>query len=467
MPGKIFINYRRDDSAPHALNIAQYMEKAFGTGNVFIDVDHIKLGENFETVLEGKLKECAVLLAIMGPNWANARDAQGNKRLDDANDWVRMEIVRAVKRGIKVIPVLVGGATTPPSVTSVPDDLAPVLKHQAAVITTNGFRYEMAGLATDVRTIVGRDHRRPLIAASLGVVFLGVLLGAIWLSAKWSSANIDAKLLQGSSFEAQLSEKCRKELGTWRNALAIGVFAMAANGECGSFVNGTNLQATKTAALEACGKVGADCRVVELNEGNWAPKPACGALYGEWKSDAPAKVFAVARSGNCASSTSRKQLEDARTEALATCEREFGNCRIHDVDQGNWEPVANCKTELETYRKAEPSRAFAIARNGACGWADDHMNQTTAEQGAMQECATVGTECRILEQFSGNWEPDKECKVLIAKWSKLSPRGSFAAGQSGGCGYSYNYSSVNGADNEALGQCRTNNGNECKVIMRR
>ena len=56
MPGKIFINYRRDDSAPHALNIAQYMEKAFGTGNVFIDVDHIKLGENFETVLEGKLK---------------------------------------------------------------------------------------------------------------------------------------------------------------------------------------------------------------------------------------------------------------------------------------------------------------------------------------------------------------------------------------------------------------------------
>ena len=98
MPGKIFINYRRDDSAPHALNIAQYMERIFGSRKVFIDIDRIQLGEQFETLLERRLSECTVMLAIIGPRWSEARDESGARRLDNPHDWVRLEIARALAR---------------------------------------------------------------------------------------------------------------------------------------------------------------------------------------------------------------------------------------------------------------------------------------------------------------------------------------------------------------------------------
>jgi len=51
MAGKIFINYRRDDSASHALNVAQSLENKFGKNNIFIDIDRLQAGQEFETVL--------------------------------------------------------------------------------------------------------------------------------------------------------------------------------------------------------------------------------------------------------------------------------------------------------------------------------------------------------------------------------------------------------------------------------
>ena len=51
MAGKIFVNYRRDDSAPYALSIAQYLELEFGAPNVFLDIDR-RAGERFPKILE-------------------------------------------------------------------------------------------------------------------------------------------------------------------------------------------------------------------------------------------------------------------------------------------------------------------------------------------------------------------------------------------------------------------------------
>jgi len=151
MRGKIFISYRRDDSASLALGICQFLERQFGRNNVFIDVD-MQAGAKFPDLLERRLGECKILLALIGPRWLDARDDAGNRRLDDPNDWVRLEIARALKRGITVIPVRVEGANLPKKSTS-PADIQRLLDNQAAVVTTAGFSNEMAGLAHDIRPI--------------------------------------------------------------------------------------------------------------------------------------------------------------------------------------------------------------------------------------------------------------------------------------------------------------------------
>jgi formylglycine-generating enzyme required for sulfatase activity len=172
MAGKIFINYRRDDSAPHALAVAGYL----GKRNIFVDIDDLQAGQKFETVLERKLAQCKVMLAIIGPNWVDARDEEtGSRRIDDPEDWVRVEIERALARKIPVIPVLVAGATLP-SKTDLPPSLQPLLKHQGATLTTNGFRYEMAGLARDVADLTVRRPWGRMAAAASALILGGYVI---------------------------------------------------------------------------------------------------------------------------------------------------------------------------------------------------------------------------------------------------------------------------------------------------
>src|SRR5215469_3706393 len=108
MSQKIFISYRRQDAAANALGIGQYLEKEFGRKNVFIDVD-MRAGAKFPAVLEERLAECKVLLALIGPEWLNSRNEHGQRRIDLPDDWVRLEIAHALKRDITVIPVRVNG----------------------------------------------------------------------------------------------------------------------------------------------------------------------------------------------------------------------------------------------------------------------------------------------------------------------------------------------------------------------
>lgn len=181
--GKIFVNYRRDDSAPHALSIAQYLERKFGARNVFIDIDRLRAGQDFFDVLEQRLSLCDVMLAIIGPSWRDARDDAGQRRLDDPDDWVRVEVARALARGVTVVPVLVGGAVLPkPSDLS--DDLKPLVKRHAVTVSTNSFRTDMAGLEHDLRATL-RSKRRwatPVFAAAMLLAFVGFGYMAIaWL----------------------------------------------------------------------------------------------------------------------------------------------------------------------------------------------------------------------------------------------------------------------------------------------
>src|SRR5260221_8150972 len=113
MAAKVFISYRRDDSAGYAGRVRDRLERELGRDLLFMDVDAIPLGTNFSKVLREEVAKCGVLLAVIGPNWSDARDEHGNRRLDDANDFVRIEIAAALQRNIPVIPILLDGATIP------------------------------------------------------------------------------------------------------------------------------------------------------------------------------------------------------------------------------------------------------------------------------------------------------------------------------------------------------------------
>ena len=89
---KIFISCRRDDSAAHAGRLYDRLDGQFGQGQVFVDVDTIKLGVNFVEVVQQAIGVCDGLVAVIGSDWLQVTDANGARRLDDPTDLVRLEI---------------------------------------------------------------------------------------------------------------------------------------------------------------------------------------------------------------------------------------------------------------------------------------------------------------------------------------------------------------------------------------
>jgi hypothetical protein len=121
--GNIFISYRRSDSADITGRIYDRLISEFDEACVFKDVDSIPLGADFKKYLDVKVSECKALLAIIGSTWVACRDEADRKRLDDPDDFVRVEIESALKRDIPVIPLLVQGAQMPEEM-----DLPPALQ---------------------------------------------------------------------------------------------------------------------------------------------------------------------------------------------------------------------------------------------------------------------------------------------------------------------------------------------------
>ena len=105
---RIFISYRRGDSADVTGRIDDNLVTIFGRRNVFKDVDSIPLGRDFRKVISEGVGGCDVLLVVIGPGWLEAADEAGRRRLDGESDYVRIEIETALSRGIPIIPLLIG-----------------------------------------------------------------------------------------------------------------------------------------------------------------------------------------------------------------------------------------------------------------------------------------------------------------------------------------------------------------------
>jgi hypothetical protein len=145
MARKIFINYRRGDSAGTAGRLRDRLAHAFGTDNLFMDVDNIPAGIDFVNHLSAQVAICDVFLVVIGSSWLNIKDESGHRRLDDPDDFVRLEIAAALSRNIPVIPVTIDGADLPKA-NELPDTLAPLVRRQAVQLHNAHFRQDVEAL---------------------------------------------------------------------------------------------------------------------------------------------------------------------------------------------------------------------------------------------------------------------------------------------------------------------------------
>jgi hypothetical protein len=132
---KIFISYRREDSQWPARTLRDALARyvANPDTDIFMDIDNIPLGVNFAGHIDKQIAQCDLVLALIGPKWTGATDAQGHRRLDDPQDFVRLEIAHALKRGIPVVPVLLDDARMP-TPSELPDDLRELAMRNATQV---------------------------------------------------------------------------------------------------------------------------------------------------------------------------------------------------------------------------------------------------------------------------------------------------------------------------------------------
>jgi len=134
MARAIFISYRRDDTEGEAGRLFDDLTRSFGEDSVFMDVSGINPGVDFRKAIDDNVASCGVLLAIIGPAWSSMKNSAGERRLDDPNDFVRLEIASALARNIAVIPVLVHDAKMPRP-EELPDNLKDLAYRNSVEIT--------------------------------------------------------------------------------------------------------------------------------------------------------------------------------------------------------------------------------------------------------------------------------------------------------------------------------------------
>lgn len=157
---KAFISYRRQESEGYVRALYDRLSQHFGEQYIFMDVDDIKLGLDFVDVLDSNLKDCAVLLVVIGREWLDIEDKHGKRRLDNPNDFVRLEVEIAIRRKIPLIPILVHGAVMPAE-EQLPDELKPLIRRQALVLTSSSYDYEVTKLLKTMEEYMGKPASPP------------------------------------------------------------------------------------------------------------------------------------------------------------------------------------------------------------------------------------------------------------------------------------------------------------------
>jgi hypothetical protein len=192
---KVFISYRREETAGHAGRLYDAIGARFGERNVFMDVD-LAPGIDFVEQITEAVGACDALLVVMGPTWATTLDDRGHARLADPNDFVRLELETALRRpDVRVIPLLVAGARMPDP-DDLPESVRTLARRNALGLSDLRWRDDVRRLvstldelregprdlaetaAGDPPAATGRVRRRWLLLAGAALAVGGIALAA-------------------------------------------------------------------------------------------------------------------------------------------------------------------------------------------------------------------------------------------------------------------------------------------------
>ncbi|MDH3444450.1 MAG: SUMF1/EgtB/PvdO family nonheme iron enzyme [Deltaproteobacteria bacterium] len=158
---KVFISYRREDAAGYAQAIYGELERHLGRDQIFMDVDTVEAGVDFVTRIEQAVSECDVVIALIGNRWMGERE-DGPPRIHDPQDFVHLEIAIALSRDIRVIPVLVDGASMPAK-DGLPPSLQQLIRRNALELSNTRFRFDLGRVSQAVhQTLVPPSVPKPV-----------------------------------------------------------------------------------------------------------------------------------------------------------------------------------------------------------------------------------------------------------------------------------------------------------------
>jgi len=159
-PHGVFISYRREDSGPYAILLKEHLSKHFPDVPVFMDLDSIEAGIDFAEAIESAVSSCVVLVALIGRQWLTITDEEGQRRLDNPDDYVRFEIQTALERCVRVIPVLVDGARVL-RLQQLPADLQKLARLNALEMSYSRFEYDETRLVATIEKVLASPAESP------------------------------------------------------------------------------------------------------------------------------------------------------------------------------------------------------------------------------------------------------------------------------------------------------------------
>ncbi|MGH9276971.1 MAG: toll/interleukin-1 receptor domain-containing protein [Acidimicrobiales bacterium] len=188
---RIFISYRREDTSGYAGRLNDRLRDRFGHDQVFMDIDAIEPGLDYQELIEGTIGSIDVLVALMGREWLTTPGPTGSRRLDDPDDFVRLEIAGALDRNVRVIPVLVEAAAMP-TIHDLPEPLAPLARRNAIELSDSRWDYDCERLVSVLHRALGRAapaaapapaepvRRRWAPGALTGIVVAATVAVLVW-----------------------------------------------------------------------------------------------------------------------------------------------------------------------------------------------------------------------------------------------------------------------------------------------
>jgi hypothetical protein len=151
-PLRIFMSYRRQDARGFAGGLAWCLEERYGEENIFRDVEDIGAGVDFAEEIERQIRQCDVVLCLMGAAWATVAGVDEQPRLHDATDYVRTELETAFRRKKNVLPILLEDAQMPVQ-RRLPQALWPITRLNAHRLTDAGWREDVQRLFSYLETV--------------------------------------------------------------------------------------------------------------------------------------------------------------------------------------------------------------------------------------------------------------------------------------------------------------------------